>query len=221
MNNKAEINEISISYLELRKAIGFLGVAFPVALLTGSCLMGYCSPWQSSISCYYHTIMRNVFEGVLWIFAIFLMFYRYEKKDNIATTIAGICALGVASCPTYICDCATCGNPGYENHTVGYFHFAFAATFFVLLSYISLCLFTKTDKTKTPTPQKLKRNKVYKTCGIIMLVCIVLIAVYCFLFQKQYPYLEKARPIFCLETISLWAFGTSWLIKGEFMLKDK
>jgi hypothetical protein len=33
--------------------------------------------------------------------------------------------------------------------------------------------------------------------------------------------LEEYKPIFVLETIALWAFGVSWLVKGKFILKDK
>lgn len=99
-NNNTDIKDIAISYLELRKAIGILGIIFPIVLSVGCLMMNFCEPFQHSISCYYHTVMRNVFEGVLWVYAVFLFFYRYEKKDNIATTLAGICALVIALCPT-------------------------------------------------------------------------------------------------------------------------
>lgn len=29
------------------------------------------------------------------------------------------------------------------------------------------------------------------------------------------------KPVFWLETVALLAFGTSWLVKGELVLKDK
>jgi hypothetical protein len=32
---------------------------------------------------------------------------------------------------------------------------------------------------------------------------------------------EPYKPVFYLETLCLWAFGTSWLIKGQFLLKDE
>jgi len=33
--------------------------------------------------------------------------------------------------------------------------------------------------------------------------------------------LDDYKPIFILETIALWAFGASWLVKGQFLLTDK
>ena len=85
---------------------------------------------------------------------------------------------------------------------------------FAIFSYFSLILFTK--GVAKPTPQKKKRNIVYKVCGYIMLACILLI----FLNFLIKPQLGDLKPVFCLETIALWAFGISWLTKGEFLLKD-
>jgi hypothetical protein len=51
-----------------------------------------------------------------------------------------------------------------------------------------------------------------------MVACIVLIAVYSW-FLSGTP-LSSLRPVFWLETFALWAFGTSWFIKGETLLKD-
>lgn len=209
------------SYIALRKTIGLLGIALPVILLLGSIIFNRYVPFQSSISCYYHTGMRNIFEGIIWIFAIILVFYNYKGKDSVITTIAGICALGVALCPTHVADCATCKIPSHINNITGDFHNGFAAAFFILLAFISLYVFTKTHKDRKPTPEKLKRNRIYKTCGIIMLVCILSIAVYWFLLEHKYQWLDDIRPVFWLESFALWAFGFSWIVKGEMVLTDK
>jgi hypothetical protein len=75
--------------------------------------------------------MRNVFEGIIWIFAMILVFYDYNGKDNIITTIAGICALGVALCPTHVSAYATCTSPSDWNNITGDFHNVFASAFFL------------------------------------------------------------------------------------------
>lgn len=54
-----------------------------------------------------------------------------------------------------------------------------------------------------------------------MLACIALIGIYFLWLEKGIPSLQFFRPVFCLETIALWAFGTSWIVKGEIILKDK
>jgi hypothetical protein len=203
----------------LRKAIGILGVSFPFILFFGCLLSGYCKPFQGSVSCYYHTPMRNVFEGVLWIFGTFLLFYRYEKVDNIATTCAGICALGVALFPCLMNNCGC--EPGEDgDKLIGNIHLAFAGTFFIILGGVSIFLFTKRDPALKPTARKLMRNKIYIVCGILMWLSIVLCAVYIFLLQHKFEALDAIHPITWLEAVALWSFGLSWLTKGEVILKD-
>ena len=217
-NNIIYSRDNSISYLELRRAIGILGIALPIVLIVGSVIMGSCEILESSISCYYHTVMRNVFEGIIWIFGIFLIFYRYQRVDNIVTTIAGLCAIGVVLCPTdiIVCTNCTCNEATTCGVVVGYFHLGFASTFFIILAYVSYFLFTRKhpDQVSHPvTAQKLNRNRIYRACGIAMVVCILLIGIYIIWLKNAFPGLANFRPIFWLEALSLWAFGISWLIK--------
>lgn len=220
-----------ISYLYLRKAVGFLGLALPIILVLGSVLVGNCDEIQSSISDYYHTLMRDVFVGIICAIALFLFSYKgYEddKRDNIAGTLASFCALGVAIFPTSpenpvpLCDTPACNIPAViTNPFISNLHFVFATSFFLVLTYFSLFLFTKTKSMSTQTKQKKTRNSIYKTCGYIMLACIALIALYFFYLEKRYLNLAKFDPVFWLETIALWAFAVSWLIKGELILQDE
>ncbi|MDZ7633561.1 MAG: hypothetical protein U5L72_03600 [Bacteroidales bacterium] len=55
-------------------------------------------------------------------------------------------------------------------------HFYSAASFFVILALISLFLFTRGEK--HPTGRKLKRNTVYRVCGIIMLVALAAMQIF-------------------------------------------
>jgi hypothetical protein len=52
-----------------------------------------------------------------------------------------------------------------------------------------------------------------------MLACIVLIAVY-ELFLSGTG-LAELKPVFWLESLALWAFGLSWMTKGEVLLEDR
>ncbi len=70
----------------------------------------------------------------------------------------------------------------------------------------------------TPTPQKRDRNKIYVVCGVIMLACIALIAVYHVFLEDTG--ISSIKPVFLLETLALWAFGFSWITKGEWLRKD-
>ncbi len=133
------------------------------------------SSYESSISLYYYTGMRNVFVGSLCAIAVFLMPYRgYERTDDIAGDLACIFAIGVALFPT-----TPDVNPTPRDNLVGGLHFVFAALFFLTLAYFSLVLFRETDPSKPPTRQKRHRNVVYTVCGDVILVCqafIVLVA---------------------------------------------
>jgi hypothetical protein len=72
---------------------------------------------------------------------------------------------------------------------------------------VSLKLFTQTDPSKTPTPQKLQRNVVYRISGYVMLACIALIVVAALPPIKAM--VEQLAPRFWLEAIAIVAFGVS------------
>ncbi len=225
-NQQTQTNDktnLVISYLTLRKAIGILGISFPVILVIGSIVAGGYDEIQNSISDYYHTNMRNIFVGVLCAFGLFLFSYKgYDKIDNIFGNLGGIFALGVALFPTTPDSTLPigCCHSVAINPLIGRIHLLSAALFFIVLSYFSLFLFTKTKPSKIFTDRKKLRNRVYKICGFIMLGCIGLIAVYFLFLENDYPQLSSINPVFWLETLALLAFGTSWIVKGNMILQD-
>jgi hypothetical protein len=220
--NRPPSDPTLISYLTLRKAIGILGIGFPVVLVVGSVTCGHCLEIQSSISAYYHTNMRNIFVGILCAIAFFLFAYKgYENADAVAGNLGCIFALGVVFFPTSITDPLTsCLPVTIDTGILSNIHFASATGLFLILSYFSIFLFTR--KGNNPTKMKLKRNKLYHICGYIMLGCIALIAVYSICRSRDgCTGLLKYKPTFFLESIALWAFGISWLTKGKAILTDK
>jgi len=197
-----------ISYLTLRKAIGVLGIALPVVLPLGDLTFGGGHGLQPTISDYYGTPMRDVFVGLLFAIGLFLFSYRgFDWRDEVAGKIACAFAIGVALFPTTSALAWVRGA-----------HIALAAALFLTLSVFCLFLFTRTSPASQPTPQKVKRNRVYRACGIIIVACIAAIAIDAALLE--HTALAALRPIFWLETIALWAFGFSWLTKGQFLLQD-
>ena len=62
------------------------------------------------------------------------------------------------------------------------------------------------------------RNRVYVTCGMIMLACIALIALFEALLQDTS--IAAIEPVFWLESLALRAFGWSWFVKGETLWGD-
>ena len=93
-----------------------------------------------------------------------------------------------------------------------------AGSLFVVLAYFSIFLFTKSAGEKPYPPRKRARNRIYRVCGIVMLLCIVLIGVFK-IWLADTP-IADLKPVFWLEALALWAFGISWFTKGETIFRD-
>jgi hypothetical protein len=215
MNQQSVPEEsLVLSYLDLRKAVGIIGFALPFVLALGKILLE--GPGiESSISGYYYTDMRNVFVGSLCAIGVFLMSTRgYDRRDEIAGILACVFAVGVALFPTTSDVGAT-----LQEKIIGRVHLSFAALLFLTLAYFSLALFTQTSSDKHPTPRKLQRNTVYRVCGYTILASILLNVVV--LLPPVKPLFERLTPVFWLESLAVVAFGVSWLVKGETILKDQ
>jgi hypothetical protein len=203
-----------ISYLSMRKVVGVIACALPLALAFGKILLQ--GPGiEGSISYYYYTDMRGVFVGSLCAMAVFLGSCRgYDRRDEVAGWLACAFAIGVAMFPTRPYVGAT-----HEETVIGAVHLSCAALLFLTLAYFCLALFTQTDPGKTPTPRKLQRNTVYRVCGTLILVCISLIVVVSF--PAVNARVWQLTPVFWLESTAVISFGFSWLTKGETILKDQ
>jgi len=222
--DKSKMNQQLISYMLLRRCIGFLGISLPSILVAGAFFYGNCEAIQSSISDYYHTQMRNILVGVLCAISLFMFTYTgNDYRDRIAGNLASIFALGIAFFPTYVdLESGSCATNCIDYEPwISTMHFTFAALFFIVLIYISLVLFTQSNFEKHERPeQKRKRDALFRISGYVMIACIVLIALYAAFLKKKFPMLKRFDPIFWLETIALFAFGISWLTKGQFLFED-
>jgi hypothetical protein len=151
--------------------------------------------------------MRDVFVGEICAIALFLFFYRgYDNMDKWSTNVAGLFALGVAFFPTAE------NSPGTW---VGTVHFICAAGFFLVLAAISMFLFTRGVSTSV---NKAVRNKIYVSCGLIIIACLLGIFIYLKFFYREG---SGSSFVFWSETIALIAFGVSWLTKGGTIYPDK
>ena len=196
------------SYLALRKAVGFIGILLPFILMLGVVIIFKGEIIQQSISHYYHTGMGDVFTGALCAVALFMFFYSgHDKWDDRAGNVAGLFAIGVAWFPT---------TEVGSSDLIGKIHLTCAALFFLTLAIFSLFLFTK--KGSDPTPQKLRRNMIYITCGLIMVACLISLVIYLKFIQNDS---SESNFVFWAETVALIAFGVSWLTKGGTLHPDR
>ncbi|HEV7330588.1 MAG TPA: hypothetical protein VGN63_06060 [Flavisolibacter sp.] len=216
-----------ISYQTIRKTIGWLGILLPAAMIVGNAVFGHCYTIQSSVSHYYYTLTGNLFTGILCAVALFLIAYKgYNRLDQLASSIAGGLALLIALFPTNMETLAALGTDKSNciifnlpaNTLRNAVHYVSAGLFFLTLAFISWVLFTKGEA--HPTHEKQLRNRVYRTCSILIVLCVLLIGVYG-IWGKREDAVSRFKPVFFLEWIALLAFGTSWLVKGELLLKDK
>jgi hypothetical protein len=235
INNKNE--GLLISYLTIRKAIGWLGMLLPFILL----ILNYCTstlgivnnkffvvttcnpPFQqqhffkSSISHYYYTSVGELFTGVLFMFCYKGHPLRTTERglsDKTLTNLIGLFALGVVLFPTGGTVCIKDSTRLFlASINTGYIHFTMATLFFASLAIMCIVNFRRTED--IVSFGKKKNHTTFLVCGIVMLVCLVLLFVYGVWIQGKYSSLDKLRPIFCLEAIALIFFGISWLVKGQ------
>ena len=183
-------------------------MSLPFVLATGSVILGSSSGIENSISDYYDTSMQGIFVGVLFAIGVFLFSYRgHEKRDNLAGYLACFSAIGVALFSAIV-----------DSVAIRTVHFISAVPFFLTLAYFSWFLFTLSDQEPPYRPEKQRRNLVYRTCVVAIVVCLALIALY-FVFG-QGSGLDDIKPVFVLETEALVAFGLSWFVKGDTLWKD-
>ena len=208
MSTESTRERLLVSHLTLRRVLGVLAVALPILLALWGFALCECIALQGSISDYYNLRTRDAFVGILFVIAFFLFAYRgYDARDNIAGYLACLFALGVALFP----------NSGEDWEKT--LHFASAAALFLMLSYFSLRLFTKSTKPRDSwTPQKRVRNRIYVACGLVILACIAFTGLYQLLLENTT--VSEIKPVFWLESLMIWAFGISWFVKGETLWKD-
>jgi hypothetical protein len=221
LSNRSDLEQAR-SYRYLRLAIGGLAFFFPIVLFLGTYLFFFAhleTDWhlRPSISDFHQSAhLRDVFVGILVAIGVFLIAYLGPEKnqkrlsgDDLWSTVAGVCMILIALVPTTLW---------------AWVHYLSAAVCFGTLAYFCLCLFTKTDTTTHATKKdkrilkaKERRNAFYRSCGYIIIACIVLIGVYKIWFEKSS--LSQCCPVFWLESICVWAFSLSWLIKGGAITK--
>lgn len=212
---------IIISYIALRRFIGIMGMLLPVICILGGLIFSETGI-QPSISAYYYTNMRDFFVGLLIGISFFLLTYKgYELIDNIITSFIGITGFGIAVFPCFFSDSPLPIGIFQVNPEISdKLHVTSALVFFILLSVNSIFLFTLSkDKKIKKDSNKAKRNLIYIICGIIILISII--TLFIINFTIDYDIISRYKLVLIFETIMLFVFGISWLVKGDTLFKDE
>ena len=193
----------ALSYRNLRAIIGYVGLTLPVILLLAGLIDGHI---ESSISAYYYTKVGNVFTGALCVIGVFLVAYRLTSWaiDNIATTLAGIAALGVAFFH------AAPKNATLTQLRLADVHLTCAAALFILLGAISLFIFPR-DMSPDQGDRRWRVN-CYMGLGALIWLSIILMPTLNALAGSFY---DGNHVFFILETICVMAFAVSFILKGH------
>ncbi|MCQ0969276.1 hypothetical protein MLD63_02335 (plasmid) [Paracoccus sp. TK19116] len=225
-------NDLVVSFLAVRRSIGILGLFLPVSLI----VYGLFSHdgILDSMSAYYYSPMREIFVGTLCALAVFLWTYEGYRpqpgewlSDRIVAKVASLGAAGVALLPTapapifgaeaapviedqpVTCTLSQCL---LGDVTASVVHFLSAAAFFGAMTVFLLFLFTKGAE---DSGEKRAANRIYRACGLVILVALVLIGV------LQFTGLREAlgilRPVFWLEVAASIAIAVGWMTKGDSM----
>lgn len=209
-------NELVLSFLSVRRAIGALGFFLPLALLVASLVEP--GGLRTSLSAYYYSPMREVFVGTLIAQAVFLWSYEGFRPEagelitdrrmaRLAAVSVALVALLPTAGPDVPCTALQCllgERPSALIHLVA------AGLFFGALAVFCLVLFVKGAE---DGPEKRASNRIYRICGWTILGSIGMIAV---LFATGLDeVLAPLRPVFWLESLASFAFATSWAVKGD------
>ena len=193
-------NDLVLSFLRVRRAIGLLGYFLPPALLAYSLIWG--DGLLPSISAYYYSPMREVFVGTLSAIAVFLWSYEgYRPRpgewlsDLMAGRAASLGALAVALIPTapgqpVACTLSQCVLGFSAASTL---HWLGAALFFGALALFCLVLFVRGAH---PDPEKTASNRIYRACGWIILAALALIGLILLSPEPVKTQLTPLRPVF-------------------------
>ena len=212
----------------LQKIIGVLGMAMPLLLYLFLYLDNGLNFPLESISHYYYTRVSSIFVIILSLLAFFLIVYKGKKPiDFYISLFAGFFALLIILFPTNNLTDVCCDTTKRYAITILpksdfriHFHYIAAGLFFLCLSFMSIFLFTKSDKPVTERgSKKIIRNRIYRTCGVLILLAISILFAGSF---KIIPleYFKEYPLTFWMETLSIESFGIAWLIKGRTFVKD-
>ena len=207
-------HNVTVDTKRLRVMIGVLGMLLPwmVALI--------CLSWVESISCTYYSLYAvGTFMVILGSASMLLISYKgYDKVDDTTSTMAGIFGLLICLFPmTYVEEPSIeTGILHLPSNVSNIFHCVSAFGFFGVLAFMSFFLFTKTYNKDNMTKKKKIKNIIYRVCGVGMLCSFLL------LLLNFIPNLPIYNLTWIVETIALFFFGVSWIVKANAIpfLKD-
>ncbi len=218
------LRNIVKAHLSLRLMIGTVAILFPFVLLAIGSAFGLDIP--GSISEYYwypsaesDAPVRVFFIGGLYAIGAFLIGYRgYTKGENWLHTLAGLCAICVATLPmvqdSHADTIACYGNILYGHPNI---HGGCAAGIFI---FLAIAIFKYSDITLNqfgnPQFERVLRRIYYFLAGsMIVLPLLIIMVIKGFLdpFFTALRMNENPYTVYLIEIAAIVPFGLFWFIK--------
>ena len=198
---------LGAAYAYLQIWTGLIAFTLPIVLVVGNTALGGVTP--GSIDAYYYTQMHAWFIGSQFVLGVFFLSYNYKPLarytwDNYMSNVAAVGMVIVAVVPTKLAGPTTFGSV---------LHLLAAGTVFGLLFWFAFFRFTMSTEGDEITPRKRARNVLFKVCGAgIAGSMLVLLVIWITVGVKL-----DWHPLLVFESIAIFAFGVSWLVKGGFL----
>lgn len=207
-------NNLVLSYIGIRRAIGVSGLLLPLLLGPVGWLFGV--DFQDNMSSYYHTPLRDVFVGTLCSIGIFLLCYRgYDWIENWTANLGCVSALGIALFPL---DAGS--DPLVQKSMIGYLHTLSGGIFFLTLAFYSLYHFPR-DSHRENEPHLFERAVVYRCSGLVILASMIAMGGYLLILGDAWKgELNDYNFLFWMEWVAVWSFAVAWLAKGRTVIAD-
>jgi hypothetical protein len=188
-----------IDHHVLKLIVGVIALTLPV--LTASFSTHYI---QSISESYYEEgWARDFFVGFLFAISSFLFAYNGDSSpEMLFSKVAALAALGVALFP---CGC------GRSEGVISCVHYTSAAAMFIVLACLCYIFF---ERARSKSRREARwRSCVYATCGITIVIAIVVLALDHFTGESIGA--KIPRLTFYCEGAALVAFGISWLVASR------
>ncbi len=196
----------------MRIIIGLIAFALPIVVW----LISLASAEElTSISGAYHTNGRDVFVGTLFVVGAYFVIYNgYNLLQATVSKIAGVAAIMTALFPT--------APDGDSINAIAFTHYAAAGTLFIILSIF--CLFFFRDRANRKiivagpesSGHESGRRNVYIVCGVIILLCILVIVITGFVLESKF--IGGINAFYWAEAIALGSFGFAWFVAGKILV---
>lgn len=204
------------SYLILRLGVGVIGITLPFILVLCDGLLFDGKPFpRVSISAYYYSGMRDLMVAAICSTGVFLLAYKIAERnlDNTLSLVGGAAALVTALSPPSLPP----GVPlGPLQKLIGasvcaWTHFGAAVVLLVSLGGLSF-FFGLREGAKDPQVGKLPPRfwrMFHWLCAGLIAAALIWMGLF-----SLFPQLGPSQTLLYGETLSLCAFGASWLLKG-------